>query len=122
MILVFAVSPRLIPVLAPSLAAAALAMLGYAFVLGRGPKAPSPTEENPGRAFDFAMALMFVAIVGVFTAVSRLLTIWLGDVGAVVGGAVTGVADAHAAGVSMATLNSSKVISDSTATLGVLVG
>jgi uncharacterized membrane protein (DUF4010 family) len=122
MVLVVTVSPNLAPRLALPLAAAAVTVLAYALLLGRrstaGPREPAPV----GRAFDFGQAILFVAIVAGFTVLSRVLAAYLGATGAIVGAAATGLADAHAAAVSMATLNNSRQIADSTATWGVLIG
>ena len=121
-VLVFAVSPRLAPLLVPPLAAAAIAMLGYAAILGRRAATQSAGAPATGRAFNFGEALLFVLIVACFTGVSRLLSFYFGDAGVLAGVAAIGLVDAHAAAVSMAALNSSQRINDITATLGVLVG
>lgn len=119
--LIAAVNPRLLQLLAPSLGAAVVVILGYAALLGRR----LPTGEvrpAAGRAFNFPAAFLFVLIVAAFTLLSRVLSDTLGIAGALIGAGVAGLADAQAAAVSMATLSNSAQIADTTAALGVLVG
>lgn len=120
-VLISAVNPDLLPLLAPALCAAVGALLSYAAVLGWR---SSKVGERPitGRAFNFPGALLFVLIVAAFTLLSRVLTAYLGAAGALIGAGAAGVADAHAAAASMATLSGSAKISDSTAALGVVIG
>lgn len=120
--LVLAVSPHLLPRLAPSLGAAAVTTLIYAWTIGRRAPPEEAASAHGARAFDFGLALVFVAIVAGFTAVSHALNAYFGVAGALVSAGATGLADAHAAAVSMAALNNSNQITDSTATLGILIG
>ena len=124
LVLITAVSPGLLRNLVAPLALAAIATLGYAAVLARRPpdKAPGVAPAAAGRAFNFGQAIAFVAIVAGFTALSRILEAWLGATGALVGAAATGLADAHAAAVSMASLYGARQIDETTATLAVLIG
>ena len=58
--------------------------------------------ETVGRAFNGGAVLLFVALVGAFSLVSELLIRWVGAPGILIGAAILGLADAHAASASMA--------------------
>ncbi len=119
--LIAAVNPDLLPPLALPLGAAATATLIYAAVLGWRVR-PGSGPIDAGRAFNFGAALLFVAIVAGFTVLGRLMTTYLGAAGALASAAATGLVDAHAAAVSMATLNDSGRLDTATAALAILVG
>jgi uncharacterized membrane protein (DUF4010 family) len=76
----------------------------------------------PGRAFNVWIALLFAALVAMFALISTALTAWLGTAGALAGAAVTGLADAHATAVSLATLHTAGKISEDSAALAILIG
>jgi uncharacterized membrane protein (DUF4010 family) len=116
-----AVNPRLLPALAPPFGVAMAILLGYAALLGRRATKTEP-DGKAGRAFNVTATVVFVLIVAGFTLVSRVLSHAFGAAGALVGAGAAGLADAHAAAVSMATLNNSAQLDSRTATLGVLVG
>ncbi len=119
-VIVGAVSPPLLGVLAIPLGAAALLTVAYAvWLMRRTP--PAATGETVGRPFNGGMVLVFVALVGAFSIVSQLLVGWLGAMGALIGATVMGVADAHAAAVSMATLLAGDRMALPSAGLGVLL-
>jgi hypothetical protein len=56
-----------------------------------------------------------------FTLISQGLERWLGDAGVLAGAVATGLADAHAAALSMANMAAAGALSDRTAALGVLI-
>jgi uncharacterized membrane protein (DUF4010 family) len=115
-----AVSPPLIVALALPLGFAAFLMLVYAIWLVR--RTPKTADgETVGRAFNGAAVLLFVALVGAFSLVSELLIRWLGAPGALIGSAVMGFADAHAASVSMATLLAGGRVTVAAAAIGVVL-
>ncbi|WP_421932326.1 MgtC/SapB family protein [Phenylobacterium sp.] len=115
-----AVSPPLIVALAIPLGLAALLMLAYAvWLVRRTPK--SSNDETVGRAFNVGAVLLFVALVGAFSLVAELLIRWLGAPGALIGAAVMGLADAHAASVSMATLLAGGRMPEAAAAIGVVL-
>ena len=98
-----AISPPLVIALAIPLGLAALLVLAYAVWLVRHtPKASS--SATSGRAFNGGAVLLFVGLVGAFSVAAELLIRWRGAPGALIGAAVMGLADAHAASASMATL------------------
>lgn len=115
-----AVSPPLILALALPLGLAAILMLAYAiWLVRRTPKTAG--DETIGRAFNGGAVLMFVALVGAFSFASELLIRWLGAPGALIGSAVMGLADAHAASVSMATLFAGGRVTVAAAVIGVVL-
>lgn len=115
-----AVSPQLIVILAIPLGLAVVLMLAYAvWLVRRTPK--SADAETVGRAFNGGAVLFFVALVGTFSLASELLIRWLGAPGALMGAAVMGLADAHAASVSMATLLAGGRMAIAAAAIGVVL-
>ena len=117
-----AVSPDLVLTLAIPLALSAVLMLGYAGWLVRGTTSKAtPKADDDGRAFNGVAILLFVALVGGFSVVSELLVRGLGAGGALAGAAVMGLADAHAAGASMAALLASGKLGMAAATIGVIL-
>lgn len=119
--IVAAVSPRLIAMLAAPLGLAALFMLIYAGWLVRGTPKSSAEHAPDGRAFNGVTVLLFVGLVSGFSLASELLIRWLGETGALAGAAVMGLADAHAAAVSMATLLAGRRLGISPAAIGVVL-
>ena len=116
-----AVSPRLVGILAAPLGFSAVLMLTYAgWLVHRTPK-PITKPEAVGRAFNGVSVLLFVALVGGFSLASELLIRWLGAPGALIGAAVMGLADAHAASVSIATLLAGGRLAVAAAALGVVL-
>jgi len=61
-------------------------------------------EIEAGRAVSLPKALLFAAILAVIVVVSAALREWFGTIGAIVGAAASGLADAHSAAVSVAAL------------------
>jgi uncharacterized membrane protein (DUF4010 family) len=115
-----AVSPPLIVALAIPLGLAAILMLAYAvWLVRRTPK--SSAGETGGRAFKGGAVLLFVVLVGAFSFVAELLIRWLGAPGALMGAAVMGLADAHAASASMATLQAGGRMALTAAEIGVVL-
>lgn len=112
--------PQLLLVLAPPLLAGGAAILTYALVLSRRDPAPTPRREETGRAFDLQATAFFVALVAGCTLVSRLLELWLGNRGVLAGAAAAGLADAHAAALSVTGLAAAGKLPDPVAVLGVL--
>lgn len=116
-----AVSPSLLMPLAPSLAIAILFILIYAAWLARGSASPAEAHEPQGRAFNRMGVVVFVALIGGFSILSELLIRWLGPSAALGGALIMGLADAHAAAVSMATLFTGGRVDATTAAIGVLL-
>ncbi len=116
-----AVSPKLVWTLAIPLTSAAVLMLAYAVWLVRRTPRATAKSETIGRAFNPVAVLTFVGLVGSFSIASELLIRWLGSTGAMAGAAVMGLADAHAASVSMATLTEGGRLAVQAAAIGVIL-
>lgn len=97
-----AVSPALLAVFAWPLAAAgtvaALSGGVFAWQAGRETGEDAPTADRPFRLWH---ALLFAGIVAAALLASALARHWLGDGGTVIAAALTGLADVHAAAVSL---------------------
>jgi uncharacterized membrane protein (DUF4010 family) len=120
--IISAVSPDLIGFVLVPISISCVAMLAYAgfLTLGAPPAAASPTHGAPG--FGALSVLLFVVLTSGFTLLSDALAHWLGAPGALAGAAVTGIADAHAAAASMATLHVAGQLAPPAAAMGVLLG
>ena len=109
-VVVAAVQPALLDQLRWPLLLGAVAACGYSLLFfPRGAPADKaatgrPVPQDLGRAFDLKTALVFAAIVGAVLVVSAALSAWLGERGALLGAAVTGLVDAHATAASVASL------------------
>jgi len=112
--------PLLAALLLPLLAGGGLILLYSLVLAGRG-SAAGPADGVTGRAFDLPATAFFVGLVAACTLLSRLLEIWLGDRGVLAGAAATGLADAHAAALSVTGLAAAGKLPDDVAALGVLV-
>ena len=120
-VLLATLRPQVLAALAGPLLAGGAAILAFALILaGRGPASPSGPGA-PGRAFDLSATAFFVGLVAACTLLSRLLELWLGDRGVLAGAAATGLADAHAAALSVTGLAAAGKLTDDIAALGVLV-
>jgi uncharacterized membrane protein (DUF4010 family) len=118
-----AISPATLRVMAvPLLAAGAAAFVyGFAFTLLalRGQTAHEPT---PGRAFSLVTALIFAATVAVITVGAAALREQFGLNGILAAAALGGFADAHVAAISVATLVAAGNIAPHEAVLPILAG
>jgi uncharacterized membrane protein (DUF4010 family) len=119
-LLLAALRPQVLVLVGVPLAVSAACLLTYA-VAGVRRDGPPDAPAPEGRAFDLRAVALFVGLVAGFTLVSRGLEHWLGDTGVLAGVAATGLADAHAAALSMANMAAAGALSDRTAALGVLI-
>ncbi len=119
--LIGAVSPALLTVLALPLGLAAGLILLYAAWLVHGAPRQADDLTPTGRAFNGLTILLFVALVSGFSLLSEQLVVWLGTPGALAGATVLGLADAHAAAISMATLNANGSLAAGPAATAVLL-
>jgi len=105
-LILLAVSPALLRELALALGAAAATAAAFgAFALWRARGAPR--SDNPaayGRPLALRHALLFAAIVSAALFASALLRDWYGQGGVLIAAAATGLADVHAAAVSVGQL------------------
>ena len=113
--------PQVLTHLAWPLLAGGGVILIFALVTARNGADSSPGQGATGRAFDLTSTAFFVALVAGCTLLSRLLELWLGERGVLAGAAATGLADAHAAALSVTGLAAAGKMPDSVAALGVLV-
>jgi uncharacterized membrane protein (DUF4010 family) len=120
--LVAAANADLLHRLAVPLGFAATMTLCCAVALNWRLSGRSDVANMPGRAFNIWTAMLFAALVAVFAVVSTALTNWLGTAGALGSAAATGLVDAHAAAVSLATLSGAGELDEATSALGILIG
>ena len=113
-VILAALSPPLLRAMAPALAAAGLvaALFAGAFVLrtreGGDDASLAPTVAT--RPFDLRQALLFAAIVAAALLLSAALHAWRGDAGAILAAATAGLADVHAAAVSVGQLDAAALL------------
>lgn len=100
-----ALSPELLQVLWPPVAAAGVAIVLFALGATWATRNLAVDDARiAGRAFEPRHALVFVAIVATVMVLSAAMLAWLGDAGLNVTLAVSGLADVHAAVASAAQL------------------
>jgi uncharacterized membrane protein (DUF4010 family) len=120
-VLLATLRPQVLAHLALPLLAGGGVILVLSLLMARHGADPPPGDGMTGRAFDLATTAFFVALVAGCTLLSRLLELWLGERGVLAGAAATGLADAHAAALSVTGLAAAGKLTDSVAALGVLV-
>lgn len=108
-----------IPLLAAGVAAAAVALLFALRARGEGAMAQATTGMT--RPFDMGHALLFAAIVAVALFAAAALKHWIGDGGVLAAAAASGLADVHAAAVSIGQLASTGTIDMAQASLALAV-
>jgi uncharacterized membrane protein (DUF4010 family) len=120
--LVAAADPGILrPLTRPFIAAGGL-VLAYALTLAWRDRHTVIASLGPSRAFDARTALVFVALVALFSLISWALIAWFGK--ALIFASVIGTAliDAHAAAVSVATLVASGKLDAPDGSFAILVG
>ena len=104
-VLLSTVDSETLVALAPGLFAGGVVAATYAAAFSiRSAPSTEPVSESPGRAFSVGAALGLAALVAGISILTAALKQWLGTAAVAVGIAVAGIVDAHAAGVSVATL------------------
>jgi uncharacterized membrane protein (DUF4010 family) len=88
------------PLIAAGVAALAYGLL---FMLVSARQKAMPSAQK-GRAFSLKTAVLFGTLIAVVLLFSTALNVWLGKAGVLAAAAVSGLADAHAAAVSVASL------------------
>ena len=119
----FATSPPTLramklPLLFSGVAAGVYGLL-FALRLKRGPAAD---DVSSGRAFDLRVSVLFAATVSAVLLLSAAVYSWVGSRGLVAAVALAGFADAHAAGISAASLVAAGKFSAPDAVLPILAG
>jgi len=107
----------------PSLVAAgvAAAVYGVAFTL-IGLRRTAEGSADPGKAVSVGAALAFGTILATVMLASAALRAWFGDAGAIAAAGVAGLADAHAAAISVGALVASGAMAPDSAVLPILAG
>jgi len=121
-LLLAAISPATLRIAAPSL----LIGCGVALAFGlattlRALRRPATEDERQGRAFSLKSALLFAATVALVLLVSAACKSYFGEGGLIVATAISGLVDAHAAAISMATMVSAGQVSPSAALIPILL-
>jgi uncharacterized membrane protein (DUF4010 family) len=94
-------APTMLARLSVPLAACAFAAIVVSlFFFRRG--IPTSGEPPPGRPFDLGQAVVFALVIAAATFVAALLREWFGSGGVILAAAATGLADVHAAAISLA--------------------
>lgn len=120
-IVVGATSPEALRELALPLILAGVAAAAYGAVFSlRALRGETPDTIDRGRAFDLKTAVVFALTVTAVLLASAALSDWLGTAGLLLGIALAGFADVHAAAISAAALAASGTISPDEAALPVL--
>ena len=78
-------------------------------------------ENRPTKTFSVNTALMLAAVIAVALIASAALKAWFGQAGLVLASGVAGVADAHAAAISVASLAAASKLSAESAVIPILV-
>ena len=120
-IVVGATSPEALRELALPLILAGVAAAAYGAIFSlRALRGETPDAIDRGRAFDLKTAVIFALTVTAVLLVSAALSDWLGTAGLLLGIALAGFADVHAAAISAAALAASGSISPDEAAIPVL--
>ncbi|HWC00390.1 MAG TPA: DUF4010 domain-containing protein, partial [Bryobacteraceae bacterium] len=111
-IIVGVTSLRVLQLLAlPLLSAGAAALLYGGILTFLSVRRQAPPSTRPGRPFDLRTALLLAATIALVLLVSAALNAWLGQAGVLASTVVAGLADPHAAAVSVASLVESNKLS-----------
>jgi uncharacterized membrane protein (DUF4010 family) len=87
------------------LIAAGVAAIAYGvFFMLLSLRQKAASSEQKGRAFSLTTALLFAGLISAMLLLSAALNTWLGKAGVMAAAAVAGLADTHAAAVSVASL------------------
>jgi len=119
-IILAALAPALLRAVAPALAAAGCIAIVVAGAFVRSARdVPAPPPAAMTRPFDFGHALLFAAIIALALLLSAALHAWIGNGGAIAAAAATGLADVHAAAVSLGQLCATSTLPVADASLGI---
>lgn len=119
-----ALSPALLRAFAIPLLAAGAGAASVALVFAmraRGESTAEPTALGLTRPFDLGHALLFAAIVAAALMAAAALKHWIGESGVLAAAAASGLADVHAAAVSIGQLAATGTIDPAQATLALVV-
>ncbi len=121
-LLLLAIHPPTLYALAVPLALGALAITAYGLVITfRSLHQNTAATDDLGRSFSVKTAALLAAIIAVALLASASLNTWFGQAGLVVASGVAGLADAHAAIISVASLAASGKLALSDTVIATLV-
>jgi len=121
-VLLLVVHPPTLAAMRGPLAAAGTVALVYGAVFTFRARRATSDAVDVGRPFHPTTALILAATLGVVMIGVPLLHEWLGDRAIWAGASLAGLADAHAAGISIATLASAGVLTPGEAVVPILLG
>lgn len=122
-VVVAATSLPTLQALALPLAVAGVAAAAYGAVFTiAGLRHASEDEADPGAAISLKAALTFGAILAAVLVASAALRAWFGEAGSIAAAALAGLADTHAAAISVAALVASGAMAPQDAVLPILAG
>lgn len=121
-LLLWAISPAALGGLAPALLAGGVASALYAAAHLRKLGSGSPPRPIDGRAFDLRAALGFAALLGTVAALASGLEAAIGRTGLLIAAGLSGLADAHAPIVAVATLAAQGLIPPQATVLPAMAG
>jgi uncharacterized membrane protein (DUF4010 family) len=120
-ILLLTADPALVLRLTIPLTSAIVSMLFYSALLTRRGSVSDGASVEAGRAFDFRTVVTFTFVVGGFALLSSGLIARFGEAGVLAGAVATGLVDAHAASVSIATLVASQKMDSLSGALAIVL-
>ena len=116
-------SPQTLYAMTAPLAFAGTAAVLYGVATMIGARLGKAVDDTPrGHMFSLPGALIFSLLLAAVVMAASALRSWLGDTGAYVAAAVAGLADAHAAAASMASMAASGQITPAQAVTPILLG
>lgn len=117
-----AIEASILRALAPPLLAGGLSIAIYGAIMTWSSFRKHEAEiSKPGRSFSVKTAFTLAAVIALVLVTSAALKAWFGQAGLVVGTALAGLADVHAAAMSVASLVASNKLSASAAVLPILI-
>jgi uncharacterized membrane protein (DUF4010 family) len=119
--LLLAADPALVLRLTIPLASAIVCMAFYSAILTERGSSSDGASVEAGRAFDFRTVVTFTFVVGGFALLSTGLLARFGEAGILAGAIATGLVDAHAASVSIATLVASAKLDSLSGALAIIL-
>jgi uncharacterized membrane protein (DUF4010 family) len=119
-LLLFVVSQPVLAALAPALAAGGFAAAAYGLMF-IAPASDQSRGAEPVRTFNIQAALILAATMAVMLVAAAILKDRWGEAGIVAGAALAGLADAHSAAISVASLAAAEKLSPGDAVLPILV-
>jgi uncharacterized membrane protein (DUF4010 family) len=121
-IVIGAASPAALRAAALPLSLAGAAAVAYGgFFAWRAARIQAPPESPKGHAFSMKAAVFFALMVSGVMLLSTAVHHWLGDAGLLVAVGAAGLADAHSAAASVASVQAAGEIDERAAVMGILV-